>query len=385
MNLLVRICFYLLILFLFISFLSIIKKKYPKANLWFLVFLFFYRLPYLFIYLKFLPGDWQNYYSKSKSSESFIDILGLGTDGVVALNYPLVKLGLSIPDTFLAFSFAGYIGVVLFYLIGHKLTDYTDKVLVWRINIYPWILLYPSLHMYTVMLGKDPIVLLGVALVGFSLLFYKINIPYLIAGLVMLLLVRPHIVFVVIASLIIALFWSKEMVNLKKYALVFLSATLGVIFLPLIFKFFRVGNVSLEAIQIAIQLNESYESTAGTYIDMSAYPLWLKAFTYLFRPLFFDSPNIILLEYSAENLIFLLLTLSLLRLSFPLWINTQPRIIKFSLIFFILGTLVLSNGLSVFGLFIRQKTMVFLFLILVIIGFIYFNNQRRMVIIKKQC
>ena len=376
MDLFIRITLYLLLFVSFCTILVYISKKYHRCNLPFLAFLFLYRIPFSFIYINFIPGDWIGYYQRAGNSNELFSTSGLGTESIVMFATPLVKLGLLPIDTFFAFSFAAYIGIVLFYLIGHRLTNYTDQVKVWGINIFPWILLYPSLHMYTVMLGKDPLVLLGLGLVGYSLVFFAIRKIYLLLGLGLLLLVRPHIVFVILTSLIIALLWSKEWGGIKKFILFLFAGAVAIISLPAVLSFFRVGEVSLEAIQLAIQLNEGYVSDAGTYIDMTAYPFWLKAFTYLYRPLFFDSPNLLLLEYSAENLVFLFLTLSLIRVSFFPWINEQPRILKFSLVFLIIGTLVLSNGLSVFGLFIRQKTMVFLFMILLITSFIHYRNQK---------
>ncbi|MBY5956605.1 hypothetical protein KUV50_00565 [Membranicola marinus] len=377
MNILIRITFYIVIFTGFLILLNFVKAKYPKASLPFLFFLFFYRIPFSIIYFNFIPGDWISYIARGERATDITQLFGLGTSGVATLTYPFVKIGLETIDIFYLYSFAGYIGVLLFYLIAHRLTNHSDKVKIWGINIFPWILLYPSLHMYTTMAGKDAIVLLGIALVGYSLIFYRLRKKYLLIGLALLLLVRPHIVFVLITSLIVSLLWSGEWGGMKKLILFLITIVVATVSLPLVLSFFRVGDVSLEAVQLAIQRNEGYVSTAGTYVDMTSYPFWLKAFTYLYRPLFFDSPNLLLLEYSAENLLFLFLTFSLVRVSFVYWINKQPRILKFCLVYFVIGTLVLSNGLSVFGLFIRQKTMVFLFLLILIFAFIHYRNQKK--------
>lgn len=376
-NFVIKICLFLVIAAGLVAILGYLKKRYPRINLPFLMCLFVYRFPFIYIYLNFLPGDWENYYSKAQYPLSDTFGIETGTDSLYFFTRPLVILGLSETEIFMIFSFLGYIGIVFFYLIGHRLTNFSDKVKVWGVNIFPWILLYPSLHMFTVMLGKDPLVVLGLAIVGYSLVFESIRKSYLVLGLTLLLIVRPHIMFVVLGSLMISLLWSNEWNIMKKFALSITGVFIAITLLPKIISFFRISELSLEAIQTAIELNAGYGDRSSTYIDMSSYPFPIKMFTYLFRPLFIDAPNAMLLVYSLENLIFLLLTISIIRVSFFQWIKKEPRIIKFCVVFTFLGTLVLSNGLSVFGLFMRQKTMVFLFLLLLIFAFIHDQNQKK--------
>ncbi len=377
MDVVARLAINLMAIACFLLIVWYVRRCHRSANTGFLIFAWFYRLPYLFIYYYFIPGDWQIYYNEAVRADSLESIFGFGVDGVVTLAYPLSQLGCSILDIFFVFSTFGYFGFVLFYLIGHKLTQGTDKVLIGRFNIFPWILLYPSLHMYTVMLGKDPVVLLGLGLLGYSLTFFRFRWDYIAIGTFLLMLVRPHIMYVVIFSLVVAIILSNEWSFEKKTLLTITSLVVGVSLLPVVLANFRIDEFTLESIRYAIDLNEGYMSHATTYIDMTAYPLLAKAFTYLYRPLFFDSPTIMLLEYSAENLIFLLLSLTLVKLSFPGWFSRQPLIIKFSMVFFIIGTLILCNGLSVYGLFIRQKTMVMMFFLLVIFAFVHDRGVRR--------
>lgn len=378
----IKFSIYILIICILIVILWYVKKRYPLSNIPFLAAVFFLRIPFIFIYINFLPGDWENYYKTAQLSFSDHYSPQLGTDSLYVFTRPLVLIGLSEIEIFFVYALIGYLGLTFFYLIGHKLTGHTDKVKVWGVNIFPWILLYPSVHIFSVMLGKDPLILFGLGMIGYSLIKNKIGKFYLVLGLLLLLIVRPHILFVVLASLVLALLWSKEWGGLKKSLLLSASLIASVILIPLALQFFRVSELSFEAIRLTIELNAGYGDDSSTFIDMSGYPLPLKMFTYLFRPLFIDAPNAMLLVYSLENLIFLLLTISILRVSFFQWITHQPRIIKFSLIFTILGTMVLSNGLSVFGLFMRQKTMVFLFLLLIIFAFIHDRNQKKIYRIK---
>lgn len=377
MELFIKIGFYLFQIILFIILLWYVKKRYPNANLPFLAGMFFYRIPFVFIYLNFLPGDWIIYYNTAVGGLNEIERLELGSDSIYYFTRPLVVLGLSVVEIFFAFSFVGFLGITFFYLIGHRLTNYTDQVKVWGINIFPWVLLYPSLHMFTVMLGKDPLVLFGIGMVGYSLIFSPFKKGYLLLGLTLILIVRPHLTFIIIFCLVISLLWSNEWGRVKKFMLFLIALCSAAVLIPIAISFFRVSEFSLEGIQLAIQFYEVRGDNSTTYVDMSSYPLPLKMFTYLFRPLFIDAPNPMLLVYSAENLFFLLITLTLFRVSFIQWIRQQPLILKFSMVHVIVGTMVLCNALSVFGLFMRQKTMVFLFLLLVIFAFIHHRNQKK--------
>jgi len=53
------------------------------------------------------------------------------------------------------------------------------------------------------------------------------------------------------------------------------------------------------------QTDRLEKSNSG--VDMQSYPLPMKLFTFWFRPLFVDSPSILGLFSSAENLVYLLL------------------------------------------------------------------------------
>lgn len=379
MDIILRLSFYLLVTIIILSHWLWIKKRNPRINLPFLVFLFFYRLMYIPIYIRFIPGDWVEY-GRILMERNGVLPFGIGTGGVVWLASLLSFFRLTVFDYFVLFSLAGYFGVVIFYLIIHRNTACTDKVLIGRLNIFPWILLYPSLHMYTIMLGKDPIVFLGVALTTYGIFKSKIQWMLILLGICCCIIVRPHISVISIVAISLALLISKEWNWIKKLILFVVMIAATIIITPKLIGLFRIDSLSFDALMLAIELNEGYVSNAGTYVDMTSYSLPMKMFTYLFRPLFIDSPNALLLEYSLENLIFLSLFIISLRKDFFSWLNRQSVGMKFSFIYFIIGALALSNGLSVFGLFIRQKTMIFLNFILLLFVFIYHINERRKIV-----
>lgn len=369
---------YLLIALILLLYWVFISKRYKKASLTFILLLFLYRLPFIFVYINFIPGDWVAYY-RELSSTTFIKEakFSLGTESITWIAKNLEFFSPQLVDYFFVFSLFGYFGCCIFYIIIHTLIKESDRISIGKLNFFPWLLLYPSLHMYTVMLGKDPIIFWGVALVSLGVSKRNTNWFYVLLGISAAFIVRPHMGVVLIISLCIALLISREWNFLKKSILFMIMSFLSVLLLPKAISLFRIRKLSFEGIMKAIEMNEGFVNDAGTFVDMSNYPMPLKMFTYLFRPLFIDSPNVLLLEYSMENFIFLLLLLFNLSINFFPWIRKQPLVVKFSFVYFLLGTLVLSNGLSVFGLFIRQKTMIFLNFILLLFAFIYYRKTKK--------
>jgi hypothetical protein len=94
---------------------------------------------------------------------------------------------------------------------------------------------------------------------------------------------------------------------------------------------------------------------------MQGYSLPFKFFTFWFRPLFVDSPGILGLFSSAENLVYLLLFLKICNLRFIGFIRKAPYMVKMSAITFLLASYAMTFVMSNLGIIMRQKTMVMYF------------------------
>jgi hypothetical protein len=122
--------------------------------------------------------------------------------------------------------------------------------------------------------------------------------------------------------------------------------------------------------------------TSGSGVDMSNYPLPLKFFTFWFRPLFVDSPGILGLFSSAENLIYLLLFAKITNRRFLRFIIKAPYLVKTSLIIFVLTSFALTFVMSNLGIMMRQKSMVMYFGFFVIYYFL--ANEKYQLLQKQQ-
>ena len=93
----------------------------------------------------------------------------------------------------------------------------------------------------------------------------------------------------------------------------------------------------------------------------------MKIGTFLFRPLFFDAGNLFGIIVSLENLVYVLMGLSLLRFKNLIEILRMPLHLKAALA--VLGSAVffMSSSLSNLGIIIRQKNMVMFMFVLIVL------------------
>ena len=114
---------------------------------------------------------------------------------------------------------------------------------------------------------------------------------------------------------------------------------------------------------------------------MSTYPLPLKLFTFWFRPLFIDSPNMLGMISSTENLLYLLLFMKILKWDFVKFLKKSPALVKMSFTIFFMTSFAMTFVMSNLGIIMRQKSMVMYFLFFVIYYYLaqkkYINIVRR--------
>src|SRR5690606_16827218 len=122
----------------------------------------------------------------------------------------------------------------------------------------------------------------------------------------------------------------------------------------------------IEDFQTASAKNAEDLSQASSGVDMSSYPLPFKLFTFWFRPLFVDAPNVLGIITSFENLLYLLLFLKILNRHFIKFIKNSPAVVKMSFVIFFMTSFAMTFVMSNLGIIMRQKSMVMYFLFFVI-------------------
>ena len=119
----------------------------------------------------------------------------------------------------------------------------------------------------------------------------------------------------------------------------------------------------------------------GSAIDLASYPLPIRFFTYLYRPLFFDVENIFSFFISIENAIYLVISFMGLRAFKIRYLKEMPVWMKAGLIIFLMASVVFANSLSNLGIIIRMKNMTMIYLL---ITAVWFMNRKRFAHIQRK-
>lgn len=319
------------------------------------LFYYFYslRLPngsdssrYYLITLEF-QGDW-------------IDILDLqfATSSIYFICFPLVHLfGLHYFGSFIIFSIIGLIGWTLILEVA------LDLIKPFRTSRWTYLLLLPQLHFWTCAIGKDSVCFLLISLIIYAWHF-KRPLWLILLAIVPLAIVRAHVAGVVAVAFLLAALLSKRRYNLFTKLLIAAIATVGIAFIFNRFLDDTKSESLSDVANYAENFTETYSDT-GAFVDLSNSPIIVKMGAYLFRPLFFDARNILTLEASVENVLWITFVFTMLSLLFKRkkrfsidW--GQIGFPLLSAFFLLIG---LSYGLANLGIAMRQKTMIFPFLL----------------------
>lgn len=357
--------------FLSYSFINRLKRKYPFVNKRVLTRLFYYHLALAtvyYVYALFNPSDSNAYYYKVQiflRGSDWLDFYGTSTVFIEFLAYPLIHyLFFTYEACMVLFSFFGFLGFCFFYLFFEENITYRPKI--FRFDGIQFFLFLPNAHFWSASLGKGSIIFLGMGLYFWSLGKLGQRKLALLLGLAIIYHVRPHILLIVLISTLIAFLLSSKGVS-PIYRL--LSLLVGVVILVNIFSNV-VQMVGLEeditnVTSLSARAFELTKATSG--IDISNYNFFEKLFTFIFRPLFFDAPGILGLIISVENLVYVILALTLFDFKIFEFFRKGPFFVLAALFAFITVSIALAQITGNLGLAIRQKSQViFLFFFLIL-------------------
>ncbi|MBD8084619.1 hypothetical protein [Chryseobacterium caseinilyticum] len=368
-----------------IGFAKLVTEKkdyrYLKTLKWLTFFHFIMGIAFYFL-TRNGGGDawtyWVNAKNMSPEEFSYNITHEFGTYFIEAINYiPVHFLEMSFFANTMFYAMLGSFGVSCFYAVVLKLIPYNSK-LNGRM-LFPLLFFLPNMHFWSSGVGKDTIMFMSIGMFVYGMLTPFRRIPLLIISAFLTFAIRPHVVlFMAVAFGVVMLFGTK-MSKSKKifFSLIFISA--GIAMLPTVMTFASIDNLSVNNITSKAE-NQSklLQDGAGSGIDISSYPLPLKIFTFLFRPLFFDARSINSMLASFENAIILILAVKAFRFKVFETYKAAPIIIKALLIFLVIGSLLFSITLGNLGVMIRMRNM-FLpgFVIYLLWAFSYREQLRR--------
>jgi hypothetical protein len=281
----------------------------------------------------------------------------------------------------LMFSWFGFVGFVYTYLFFGE--NIKEKITVFgRYDLMTLLLFLPNMHFWTASLGKGSIIFMGIMMFVYGVKNPKQRAVTLLIGGFFIYCIRPHVMFFVMVGVIFGVLFGsdKKLSGFTK----FLIVMSGVVFIYMasssilaVANLQNSENLVDDFSEFALIRSEGLSERAGSGVDLSSYPLPLKFFTFWFRPLFVDVPNVLGIFSSLENLIYLLLFLKICNRSFIRFIKKAPNVVKMSAMIFLLTSFAMTFVMSNLGIIMRQKSMVMYFLFFVVYYYLADEKIRR--------
>lgn len=361
---------------------SFFDKK--KMNLLYLYHVFFYGV-YLW-YATNNPSDSHAYYRFLTNYEGgWWGTFGTDTNFIHWLAYPFFEIGFSYEMVMLIFAWFGYLGFVYAYLFFRENIPLKIKVFK-KIDLLTLILFFPNMHFWTASLGKGAPIFLGLMMFAYAVKNTKGRMYLLLLASAIIFYIRPHVFLFVAVGTVLGYMSGREKIPFWKKALIYIVMIGGLVLVQ--DKILAVVGLQnsenlIEGFDEFAEVRSENLSTAGSGVNMNSYPLPYKFFTFWFRPLFFDAPNLLGIIVSFENLIYLLLFLKIIKKGFIKFMKNSPLVVKMSLVIFLLTSFAMTFVMSNLGIIMRQKSMVMYFIFFVIYYFLAQKKYTKLVRLKK--
>lgn len=359
-----------IILGLMLSFAIAIGWRSPLC-----VVLFIYHMAASFLYWLYSlqePADASKYYAAPYDPFTEIKVGTLFVRWLTASLRDL--LDASYLDMFMLYHIAGYIGVVLLYQLYHRTMSSGDGG---RPGYIVYLVAFlPGMHVWTSAIGKDGLVFLGICCFIWGASQSRPGSGFMLAGLALCALIRPHIAFLLAGSCAVSLALSSG-IRLR-WRLTLLSLLCASLWfgLPYLQEFLKLEGLSSTNVIDYVEQRQGENLGGGSSMDISDYSFPLQFFTFMYRPLFIDAKGILGLVVSLENLFYLIISVLFMpRIITSLFKGEDTFFLRFNFLYWAVGTAILAGTTANLGLAIRQKMMVVPSLIIMALT-VYAKQQR---------
>jgi hypothetical protein len=337
----------------------------------------FFGLVY-WTYTQFNRSDSVNYFNHTFAWRNWFDAFSAGTDFVEWMAYPFVIwLGFNYDMMMFLTTWLGFWGFVYFYCFFKENLRFSPKFEGWdAITIFMFL---PNMHFWTASLGKGAIIFAGIGFLIYGLSWPAKRIGHIAFGSFLCYMIRPHVLFAILIGMGVGFILGKEKVpTYQKYLVVFFAIGMSLyVYEDLIVYLGYDPNNLVESFEEESALNAGRLASAGSGVDMTSYSLPMKLFTFWFRPLFVDSPNVIGLIVSMENALYIYMFSKILRKDFITYIKIAPAMVKMSAVVFISISISMTFIMSNLGIIIRQKSQIMYFMLFVIVAFMDWQKTNR--------
>jgi hypothetical protein len=339
----------------------------------FTVFLFIYHLFFIgiaYVLRMHKASDAQLYWAQNFNVNlySWSDFTHYGSDIIILFNYPFIKLGFPYWSGFLIYGMVGFLGILKWMDLAQLI--FKDFFVYKKYNLLYVLFLLPNLHYWTASLGKEALVFWALASIFYTIYTQKFDSKSFIVGILLLLLIRPHILLMLISACALTVLFQKKY-SIKCKSFVVLSAMIILpILVLMVFQLTKIKYWNWSRIERFNNYSIVSFRHSGSYVPMLEYNYFEKLFALNFRPFFLDASTIWAIFASIENMIALtmfcitcvILLVYAKKVKFPSWVIVI-------VVYFAIASLLYIQRYANLGIFMRTKIMYQPFLYLV---FLYY-------------
>lgn len=326
-----------------------------------------------YLYAVFNPSDSLEYYRRvlvNYRGDSWGDFYGVSTPFIEFLGYPFVQyLKMPYASVMLVFAWFGLIGFFYFYIFLKERIRFKHDF--FGFDLLTIIIFLPNLHFWSASFGKGAVIFLGMALYFFGMGNVGRRFIAVFVGALIIYHVRPHILFIVLVGTAIGFAFTRKGIGLATQIGVVLMACVAFYYIyadVMALIGFDEEEIINEGTQLTRRVKGLTKATSG--VDITTYSFPMKMFTFLFRPLFVDSPGTLGIIVSFENLFYLLVFFKLVRLDFFSFLLRSNYMVKAAFISFFGVAAALAQISANLGLAMRQKSQVMLLMMFVILAYL---------------
>lgn len=356
MDIVVTFILCILVNFLVIGFITNETTNVTKKYLWLLYTVHIVLSIVYLVYASLTASDSFAYYKAASSTTEWTSLFNSGSSFIRFLAWPFCNIFyLSYYSLMIIFSNIGFWGIILFYNVLKENTRIKNTVN--KFTILEWIFLLPNIHFWSSSLGKGSVMMFGLGLLFYGLSRFNYRVVQIVIGCFIVYFTRPHILFTCIAGIAIGLLFSgKGISKTLKYLLIFITFIAVYFLTDKVLEFTESDSLNiLNSNTIAHRAQELGKSSSG--IDISNYNIVAKMLTFWFRPLFFDATGIMGFLVSFENVVLVIMILSIMK-TFLLNLKQFNGFYLSCLFAFLLGSFALAQVSGNLGIALRQKAQI---------------------------
>lgn len=352
--------------------LALSVRKYFGASAARASMIYLWHTLFCFVYMVYIiknGGDALAYYRIGVSSDvSF----SLGTNAVRYIVFLLTQVfGLSFLGCSLFFHIFGFIGLLAFDAALREVTWYKSRSIRLSATL---IVFLPSVSFWSAGLGKDSISFLSVGLALWAALDMRRRWHLIVISVLAMLLVRPHMAGLLGIGLAGSYVFQRGVPITQRFLLGAVALAASAVLVPLGLNYAGLGDqAGADDLIEYVENRQGMNLGGGSSVDIASMNIFMKLFTYMFRPMFVDADGVAGLAASLDNIILLIFFIvggwAVIKNRLPVRLNEHNRMFLwiYSGVAWVTLALVTAN----LGIALRQKWMfvpMLVFLLISVIG-----------------